>query len=118
MTINLRWIKCQGDVWCQLNMVNLDHPHFDNMDGVYVIWHGGTGADVVYVGQGHVRDRLKEHRTNREIQAFVNLGLFVTWAAVQQEYRDGVERFLAQDLKPKVGKTFPDCLPITVNLPW
>lgn len=117
-TVNLKWIKCQGEVWCVLNQVDLDSPHFNNMDGVYVIWHGGPDAAVVYVGQGHVRDRLKEHRTNKEIQAFARLSLFVTWAAVQQGQRDGVERFLAEKLKPKVELKMPEALPTTVNLPW
>jgi hypothetical protein len=116
--MELKWIKCQGEVWCKLTSVNLDHTHFDNMDGVYIIWHGGPKAATVYVGQGHIRDRLSQHRTNPEIQKFDSLGLYVTWAAVAESSRAGVEVYLARQLKPIVGSAHPQAVPITVNYPW
>ena len=51
-SMNLNWHKCQGEVWCNFNAVNLDHNHFNNTEGVYIIWHGGTNPKVVYVGRG------------------------------------------------------------------
>jgi hypothetical protein len=33
-------------------------------------------------------------------------------------YRNGVERYLANTLRPIVGSAFPDVPPIEVNLPW
>ncbi len=116
--MQLSWIKCKGDVWCNLNSVNLSHSHFDYMSGVYVIWHGGSNAATVRVGQGFIRDRLPEHRSDSEVQDFATLGLYVTWASVPESSRDGVEAYLAQVLKPKVGSRFPSVSPITVNLPW
>lgn len=116
--MQLTWIKCQGDVWCKLTTVNLNHTHFNNMHGVYIIWHGGANAATVYVGQGYVKERLAEHRTHLAIKFYENLGLYVTWAAVPQQYRDGVEVYLAQSLRPKVGKDYPNAVPIGVNLPW
>ena len=59
MSINVNWIKCQGDVWCPLSTVDLSHPHFVKMDGVYVIWHGGPKPTVVYVGKGQIKERLQ-----------------------------------------------------------
>jgi hypothetical protein len=114
----LNWNKCQGDVWCPLGTVNLAHPHFNQMDGVYVIWHGGPNAATVYVGKGNVRDRLTYHRTNRQVQAYSQFGLFVTWAAVPASQRDGVEAFLAQRLHPLVVEGYPQVAPFEVNLPW
>ena len=119
MNMTLVWIQCKGDVWCPLNTVNLPHAHFDDMNGVYIIWHGGAKAKTVYVGQGFIRDRLTAHRNNPEIQQFASVGLFVTWArVVQEDRRDGVERFLADRLCPIVGETHPVVAPIEVNLPW
>ncbi len=118
MSISLSWIKCQGDVWCPLSTVDLNHAHFNNMEGVYVIWHGGPTPTVVYVGQGNIRQRLQEHRTNPEIQKYAGLGLFVTWARVEQQFRNGVERFLIDQLHPLANIKVPDELPTTVNLPW
>ena len=114
----LNWGKCAGDVWCQLNAVNLDHPIFRGLEGVYVIWHGGENAAVVYVGQGAIRDRLMEHRADTEIQRFASLGLYVTWAVVDAYDRDGVERYLADTWNPKVGKRHPNVNPTPVNAPW
>jgi hypothetical protein len=116
--MQLTWIKCQGEVWCSLSTVNLSHAHFEHMNGVYIIWHGGSTPATVYVGQGYIRDRLTAHRSDLRIQAFAPLGLYVTWAPVQEPLFDGVEAFLAQVLKPKVGDVHPATTPIPVNLPW
>lgn len=116
MTIS--WIKCKGDVWCGLNTVKLDDPHFNGMEGVYIIWHGGQHASTVRVGQGIIKERLRAHRLDSEIQAYNNNTLYVTWASVSLDNRDGVEKYLADRLNPLVGDRFPDRQPIPVNLPW
>jgi hypothetical protein len=58
------------------------------------------------------------HRNDDEVQSYVNLGLFVTWATLDRKYRDGVEAFLAKKLNPIAGDRFPNRQPIQVNLPW
>ena len=116
--MQLDWTKCQGEVWCKLNSVNLEHEHFNNRSGVYIIWHGGNTPAVVYIGKGLIKDRLAAHRHNPSIQQFNNLGLYVTWAIVDVQYRDGVEQYLANKWNPKVGERHPDTAPIEVNSPW
>ena len=116
--LQLNWTKCQEDVWCKLNSVNLDHSHFNYMEGVYIIWHGGLNPAVVYVGQGVIKDRLTEHRDNSQIQQFAQMDLYATWANVVESYRDGVEAYLADVWKPKVGSHHPAATPIAVNSPW
>ena len=112
--MQLSWQNCQGDVWCSFMAVDLSHSHFDEMEGVYIIWqHNGP---VVRVGQGIIKDRIADHRTTQAITKYESLR--VTWAPVSTLYRDGVERYLANTLEPKIGDTFPDENPITVNLPW
>jgi len=115
----LKWIQCQGDVWCKLDTVNLNHQHFNNMGGVYIIWHGGSNARTVYVGKGNIKSRLIEHRNNSEIQVFSSLGLYVTWALVlPPSTRDGIEAYLAKRLDPLVGSRHPEVRLIETNLPW
>lgn len=114
----LNWVKCQGDVWCNLSTVNLPHPHFDNLEGVYVIWHGGPNPATVYVGSGTVRDRLNSHRSDPRIQRYGLLNLFVTWATVDRNNMQGVELYLANALRPLVGERHPNVAPIQVNAPW
>ena len=116
--LNLNWTKCQGDVWCKLNFVNLDHHHFDHIEGVYIIWHGGKSPHVVYVGQGKIRDRIHEHRSDAEIQEFGPQTLFVTWAALASEFRNGAERYLADRWAPKVGRSHPNVAPVEVSSPF
>ena len=116
--MNVEWNKCKGDKWCSLNGVDLSNGHFDGMEGVYVIWHGGPTLKAVRVGKGIIRNRLTAHRQDKEIQAYLALGLFVTWASVDARSRDGVEAFLADALDPLVGERFPDVVPVPVNLPW
>jgi hypothetical protein len=115
--MQVEWIKCQNNDWCKLSTVNLAHEHFNDMEGVYIIWHGGSGPNVVRLGQGVIKDRLQAHRNDEDVQAYSHLGLNVTWASVAKRSRDGVEAYLDKELKPKVGERAPNVTPIPVNLP-
>ena len=112
--LQIPWQKCQGDVWGPFLSVDLEHTHFDEMEGVYIIWQ--AGGPIIRVGQGYVRDRIAEHRKNPDITAYSNL--YVTWAPVSLSQRDGIERYLANTLNPKIGEAFPIVVPTPVNLPW
>jgi len=118
MPIQVQWSKCQGDEWCSFSSIDLDQPSFDNLEGVYVIWHGGSNPATVRVGQGDIRERLKAHRLDPQIIALTQYGLYVTWAAVDPEARDGVEAYLTDMLVPLFGAHFATRTPIEVNLPW
>ncbi len=114
----LSWNKCEGDKWCPLLTVNLQHPHFENLEGVYIIWHGGQNPRTVYVGQGVIADRLQQHRLDPQILKYSSLGLFATWASVAPPLRNGIERYLADTLGPKEGAAHPNVIPIPATLPW
>ena len=65
---------CRPNRWCPLSTVDLDHEAF-GAGGVYVIWHDGTPARTVRVGQAAViRERLAVHRDDPEIQAYQRQG--------------------------------------------
>ncbi len=117
--ISLNWMKCGSApdlVWCSLE--RLDLSSITASGGVYVIWHEGTPGRYVRVGQGDIRDGLSEHRNDPRITAYAKHGkLRVTWAAVPEPQRNGVERYLADQLNPLVGDVFPHAVPIAVNLP-
>ncbi len=108
------WQKCLGNIWGSLVNVDLSHPHFNNLEGVYIIWQGN--GPVIRIGQGIIRDRLAAHRRDPAITRYSNL--YVTWAPVSDFYRDGIERYLANILRPVVGDAFPNVSPIPVSLPW
>lgn len=117
--IQLDWGMCRPNRWCPLTTVDLDHETFGT-GGVYVIWHDGTAARTVRVGQAAaIRERLAVHRYDPEIQAYQRQGtLLVTWAQVSPTQRNGIERYLSEQLQPLVGERYPDAAPIPVNLPW
>jgi hypothetical protein len=116
--LRVTWGTCTTGNWCKLNTVNLGGEAFGN-GGVYLIWHAGSPARVVYVGQAAVfRDRLAAHRADARIQAYAKHGLYVTWATVRVGQRDGVEAHLADRWFPLVGDRRPTAARITVNSPW
>ncbi len=83
---------------------------------MYLIW--STTGRCVRVGQGVIADRLKVHRADPIILSHQGTGqLLVTWAQVIKPYRDGIERYLGEMLNPVVGSTFPNAIPIQVNIP-
>lgn len=117
-SLHLRWNQSQDGRWCDLDRLNLEHAHFDRMEGVYVIWYGGPNGRVVAVGQGAIRERLKAHRADPRLESYRPLNLIVSWAVVSADLRAGVERFLAESYRPLVSDGIPDhgVLPVAVNL--
>jgi hypothetical protein len=116
MNLTLNWGKCNGGGWCELMKLNLQHPYFANLVGVYLIWN--EARQWVRVGQGNIAERLAQHRADPQITARAGDGrLYATWAAVDRRYLDGVECFLGGHCNPLVGDRFPQCAQIAVNLP-
>ena len=64
----LKWIKCQADLWCPLHTVNLAHEHFNGSVGVYIVWHAGQKAHTIKVGQGDIRAELTAARRDGSIR--------------------------------------------------
>ncbi len=113
--LNLQWIKCTGNIWCDLMALNLES--IGNISGVYAIWRGGQNPTWVRIGSGNIKERLSAHRNDPEITAHSSHGLLVTWATVQVSQQPGVEAFLAEKCNPLVGERFPNRIPIEINLP-
>ncbi len=121
--MRLQWSMC-GDEddphWCSFRKVKL--PPLDTVFGVYVIWmeDEDVGYVAVRVGQGDIYDRIASHRRDEDIKELedkANAILHVTWAEVPESFRDGVEKFLSDELDPLIGRRFPDVRPVPVNLP-
>ena len=113
-------MKCKNGVWCKLNFVDLSHPHFEGRHGIYIIWHGGKEAAVVFIGHGNIRKEIELCRNDSMIQKFKDRGLFVTWATVQEIDRDGIMGYLIDKWSPKIrdSDNIPKASSIPVNSPW
>jgi hypothetical protein len=106
-----------GQRWPVAN-IDLNQPHFNGLEGIYIIYQGGLLPRAVRVGQGVIRDHLAVDRVDREItQCASQSDLFATWAKLDRPDRDGVERFLASKLAPMVGRKLPSCPMRAVNFP-
>ena len=112
---NVTWVK-QGYHW--FNLLEIAWSDVKGEEGVYVIWNPAHLPRAVYVGQGNLDDRLYKHKNDSKVLAYARDGvLYVTWAKTLERYQDGVERFLADNFRPLVGKDWPNVPGIVVNLP-
>ena len=90
--------------------------------GVYLIgYRPTTSASIytLYVGQSvDIGRRLSEHRQDSRFTIYESRGtLYATWASPSVLEWDGIERYLADRLKPIVSSVHPDVRPIEVNVP-
>lgn len=94
--------------------------------GVYIV-RQTTGATVI-VGQGDINDCLSALQRDARVLCHQSPGspLLATWAIVQglkqtkmlySAQLDGIQRYLAETLKPLVGGSYPDVAPVPVPLP-
>ena len=112
--MQVQWINPSNGGFYLLHAVDLEHSHFDNLQGVYVIFNNVETLDV---GIGNIRSRLYAHRTQFEHRDDYK-ELRVRWAAVAPNSQGGVENYLADKLNLTVGQRFSNNPPIEVNLPW
>jgi hypothetical protein len=114
--LTLNWVRCAGNQYCPFETVDLSKV---TVGGVYAIWYSGQPGRVVRLGQGDIATRIKDHRVDSAVLAYLGRGrLWVTWAALQPYQRDGVEKYLSNKYPPLVGDAFLDAVPIAVNSPW
>jgi len=119
MDASIEWEKCKRGTWCTLSELDLHHEHFNDMEGVYVIWQGEENPVALRVGQGLIRECLARERNKRDLWAYREQHeLYVTWAKVNPRFRDSVLRYVSEALKPELEYGYPNVPPIRVNLPW
>ncbi len=112
--MNVNWGTCGDDKhWCSFERLALNSDGFEGKKGVYIIWSSET---VIRLGSGLIKDRISAHRDNPEINKYQDMK--VTWAKVNANQMEGVEKYLADALDPVVGERFPERTSIEVNLPW
>ena len=119
--IEVKWGTCQWNVWCSFAELKTNAPLFNNLHGIYCIFQLVPAKyklyHTIYVGSGIIRNRIKAHRKEPNIKRYKYL--LVTWAEIpKQGNREGVERYLADELIPLEGSDYPDVEPIAVNFPY
>lgn len=105
---------CGKRDWCSLDKLNLNHEYFDTLEGIYIIWSGRDA--VIRIGSGHIRDRVNEHRADLDVTRFPEL--HVTWAKAESNLFQGIEKYLASQLRPLIPAEVPDdAEALIVNIP-
>jgi hypothetical protein len=114
MKLEVKWRKCQGDIWCFFDFLKLEHTTFNSAKGVYIIWSGST---TVKIGTGVIKDELYKDRLDEQMKKFPNKK--VTWCVVSPENMEGIHRNLNARLRPQIKvQTTLSAESIEVNLPW
>ena len=110
--MRLDWIRHPTGRWSRFAFID---PDLANTVGVFVIWQEGRNS-TVYVGQGNVRDEIVRLREEQRVGR--SDALLIAWARVSSaETRDGVERWLAEILKPEIQVPRSSRAPLRANTP-
>ena len=120
--LKVNWKTCGNDMhWCSLP--DIDPNSVLPGQGVYVIFNEPGGIPTArYVGQGDIVERIKFHKSDRSISVPTpphTPVLRITWVLESnQARRDGMERHLADLLKPTAVSEHPEVAAIEVNPPF
>jgi hypothetical protein len=73
--------------------------------GVYLVYRRTpTGCQVIYVGEGRIKDRLCCHRRDERLAAYESRSeLYVVWAEMPKATAVQVERHLTDTFAPPFG---------------
>ena len=117
MNVFLEWNKCKAGTWCTLTELDFGHEHFDDMEGVYVIWYGDLNPVALRVGYGCIRNCLANERNDKDVLAYKQDEIYVIWGKVGPKFCDGVVKYVADALQPELESSSPGVEPIEVNIP-
>ena len=113
LKLSVKWAKYKKQGWCKLNSLNLEQV---GASGNYIIWKPQNKNNVIRIGHGNIANELQTLRNNSLI-ARCGEDLLVTWASVQEQYRDGVERYLYEQYSPISVDKVANARLVYVNMP-
>ncbi len=99
-----KWVTTAKGGFHQLMRIDPDEMNLRDVGGVYVIWHGGTKPEWLFVGESPSIARAIDQALDMdEITEYESMGrVYVTWSPIQQDFRRGVLLYLAQSMKPLI----------------
>ncbi|MGD8915161.1 MAG: response regulator [Syntrophobacterales bacterium] len=113
----IEWETCTRGIWCNLSELDLDHEHFNDMEGIYVIWQGVDNPLALRVGHGLIKECLARERNDKEVLAYQRDEIYVTWGKVDRKFCAAIVRYIANILQPELDSSSPDVEPLKVNIP-
>ena len=119
------WVRSPRNLFYRLFAVKPLEMGLTHQGGVFVIWHGGVTPGWVCADKADsLAAAILDAQDNGDIAKYESRGgLYVTWAPIRAEYRDGVVRYLRENMDPYVTSSKEDddvnmkAEPIPVLLP-
>ena len=98
------WVKSPSGRFHRFVLLDAAKAGLSGIGGIYAIWHGGVRPEWVYIGKSDdLAATFQDLAGNEDIRSYnVRGGLFVSWALIREEYRNGALRFLNDSMKPLV----------------
>ena len=102
--LTIPWSKNNAGKFRRLPFLDVKQENLAGIDGVYIVWHGGTKPGWVYVGMtDDLETDLRDIKQNKNIMAFdARGGLFVTWQTFAPQQMNGIFAFLHSVLQPEI----------------
>jgi len=115
MYVRVEWHKARTG-YHSLEVLDLDGVRGG---GIYLIWSGEERLETVYVGisKDDIAGKLGEHQKDVNILKCARSGLYVSWADLQEDCLQGMERYFADTLRPLVKHAYSNDKHIEGNLP-
>ena len=114
--LTVRWTRCAGGVWCELEKVNVAASV---SSGPFVVWVGGKRPQAVRVGYGRAAQVVRAQRHDARVLRYrMNGTLYVTWTALPDYEAQGAMIYLSRVLRPAIADQMPEVGPVEVTLPW
>lgn len=115
----LDWFFCNGEIWCDLNRVDLDHKLIRSVQGIYMIWYEKPEKTIVTVGYGKIAAELQSNIDDLAVQAFKKYDLKVSWAEASKGNCKKAYAYFVAKYNPKiVDDNIQKGKPMESESPW
>lgn len=107
--VDVEWQRDERGYYYRLLRLHPAEAGLVGVGGVYVMWSRGVHPKWIHVGAtGNLGEAIGWARDAQEVLAFEGRGsVYVTWAPIKADYRDGVAIYLKDKLSPELPQPFP-----------
>ena len=101
---DVQWHHDVRGYYPRLLRIRPNHDGLDGTGGVYVLWHRGATPHWLYVGAtDDLAQAIERARDNDDVLKWEpHGGVYLTWAPIKPEFRDGVVNYLRANIAPMI----------------
>lgn len=99
------WARTSRGVFFRLIHLDPEKEGLSGVGGIFVVWHAGLRPRWVHVAAAEdLAAAFHQLADNTDVMSYeVNGGLFISWALVRPEYRNGAVAYLNGLLRPAIA---------------